>query len=96
MFKYFNTTDTSNTWDEVTVQAERQGFILEEGEVVLESYNGLRIIAVPTGHTRQFFGGITCDTFERHEIVTTANEHGVIIGVKGAKVTGGRVALRRW
>lgn len=96
MFKYFNTTDTSNTWDDVTVSADAQGYILEGGEVLLESYHGLRIIAVPTGHTRQFFGGITCDTFDRHEIVTTANEHGVIIGVKGAKVAGGRLARRRW
>ncbi len=96
MFKYFNTTDTSNTWDDVTITADDHGYILEGGEVLLESYNGLRIIAVPTGHTRQFFGGITCDTFDRHEIVTTANEHGVIIGVKGAKVAGGRLARRRW
>lgn len=94
-FLHFSTSDTARTWENVTDLAVTQGFILDEGERVLESWNGFRCIVVPTGGTRQFWG-VTCDTFDRHEVVTTANEQGHIIGIKGAKVTGARVALRRW
>ncbi len=96
MFTYFSTNNTHRSWKEVTELAVRQGFILDDGERVLESFLGYRTIAVPTGGTRQFFGGVTCDTFDRHEVITTGTPQGVIIGVKGDRIVGGRAAIRRW
>lgn len=93
-FLHFDTDDTTKTWADVTDYAtERQGYVIDDGELVLESYRGRRIIAVPTGRTRQFWGH-TCDTFDRHDIITTASGD-TIIGIKGDKIVGGRVARRR-
>ena len=90
MFTHFSTNNTNRSWKEVTELAVRQGFILDDGERVVESFTGYRTIA------RQFFGGITCDTFDRHEVITTATPEGVIVGVKGDRIVGGRAAIRRW
>lgn len=93
-FLHFDTDNTDRTWTDVTaIATEQQGYIIAEGERVIESFHGRRHIAVPTGRTRQFWG-VTCDTYDRHDIITTASGN-TIIGIKGDKIIGGRVAIRR-
>jgi hypothetical protein len=64
-----------------------EAYRLEEGEFLLESYQGYMTIGRLTGRTRQIFG-IACPTIERFEVETYADDKGVILGRRGDKIPG--------
>lgn len=81
----FDTTDTTRIWR--VVDDPYAAYDLEDGEFLMESYQGYRTIGRFTGRTRQFWG-ISCPTIDRYEIETYATEDGVIMGRKAERVIG--------
>lgn len=86
-------TDTRRTWTVLPeTTAMVQGYVLDQGWLVLESWTGYRTIAVPTGRTRKFWG-VDCPTFDRYDIDTVVR-NGIIYGVRSAHRYHGTVAVR--
>jgi hypothetical protein len=87
-FLFWSSDDTSKTYEpQNPYLAERQGYVLGEGEFLLATWNGWHTIARPTGRTRKFWH-VACPTYVRYEVETVADEAGVIWGVAGERLPG--------